>query len=82
MLIVCLQGHRYNDIYFGRELGYSCALRVTVGDTEGKPDGRCLILPPRRADGRRLEIPLQYDSSTLKRLDNIVEFSKLFVRRN
>ncbi|KAK7431295.1 hypothetical protein QQZ08_002066 [Neonectria magnoliae] len=82
MLIVCIQGHRYNDIYFGQELGYPSALRVTVGDTEGKPDGRCLILPPRRADGNGLEIALQYNSTTLKRLEDNVEFAEFFVRRN
>ncbi|KAK7417276.1 hypothetical protein QQX98_004710 [Neonectria punicea] len=82
MLIVCIQGHRYNDIYFGQELSYPSALRVTVGDTEGKPDGRCLILPPRRADGKGLEIALQYSSTTLRRLEDNVEFAEFFVRRN
>jgi hypothetical protein len=82
MLLVCIQGHKYNDIYFGHELGYPSALRCTVGDTEGKPDGRCLILPPRRGDGKGLEIALQYDNSTLKRLENNVEFGEFFVRRN
>lgn len=82
MLIVCIQSHTYNDIYFGSELGYPSALRCTVGDTEGKPDGRCIILPPRRADGKGLEIALQYDSSTLRRLEKNVEFGEFFVRRN
>lgn len=82
MLIVCVHGHRYNDIYFGQELGHPSALRATVGDTEGKPDGRCLILPPRRADGKGLEIALQYDSNTLKRLEDNIEFAEFFVRRN
>jgi hypothetical protein len=82
MLLVCIQGHKYNDIYFGHELGCPSALRCTVGDTEGKPDGRCLILPPRRGDGKGLEIALQYDNSTLKRLENNVEFGEFFVRRN
>lgn len=82
MLIVCLQAHRYNDIYFGRDLGYPSAFRVTVGDTEGKPDGRCIILPPRHAEGHGLELILQYDSCTLERLESNPEFSKFFVRRN
>lgn len=82
MLIVCIQGHRFNDIHFGSELGYSLAARCTVGDTEGKLDGRCMILPPRRADGRGLEVMLQYDSSTLKRLEGSLEFMKFFTRRN
>ncbi|KAG6994501.1 Acyltransferase easC [Fusarium oxysporum f. sp. conglutinans] len=78
MLIVCLQAHRYNDIYFGRDLGYPSAFRVTVGDTEGKPDGRCIILPPRHAEGHGLELILQYDSCTLERLESNSEFSKFF----
>ncbi|KPM43806.1 hypothetical protein AK830_g2727 [Neonectria ditissima] len=82
LLIVCIQSHKYNDIYFGQQLGYSSALRVTIGNTEGKPDGRCLVLPPRRADGKGLEIALQYDSSTLKRLEDNIEFAEFFVRRN
>ncbi|KAF4452362.1 hypothetical protein F53441_4771 [Fusarium austroafricanum] len=82
MLIVCLQSHRYNDIYFGHDLGYPSAMRVTVGDTENKPDGRCIILPPRRGSGQGLEIILQYDTTTLERLDSNAEFSSFFVRRN
>ncbi|KAI7763068.1 hypothetical protein LZL87_011211 [Fusarium oxysporum] len=82
MLIVCLQAHRYNDIYFGRDLEYPSAFRVTVGDTEGKPDGRCIILPPRHAEGFGLELILQYDSGTLERLESNEEFNKFFVRRN
>jgi hypothetical protein len=82
MLIVCLQAHRYNDIYFGQDLGYPSAMRVTVGDTENKPDGRCLVLPPRRGAGQGLEIILQYDTSTLDRLESNVEFSRFFVRQN
>ncbi|KAH7128083.1 hypothetical protein B0J13DRAFT_453820 [Dactylonectria estremocensis] len=82
MLIVCIQAHRFNDIHFGHEIGYPSATRCTVGDTEGKPDGRCMILPPRRADGRGLEILLQYDGMTLKRLENNVEFKHFFIRRN
>lgn len=82
MLIVCLQAHRYNGIYFGRDLGYPSAFRVTVGDTEGKPDGRCIILPPRHGQGHGLELIVQYDNGTLERLESNAEFSKFFVRRN
>ncbi|KAF4447669.1 hypothetical protein F53441_8815 [Fusarium austroafricanum] len=82
MLIVCIQHHRYNDINFGKDLGYPLAMRFTVGDTEDKPDGRCLILPPRRADCRGLEISLQYDKGTLRRLKENAEFSEYFTRRN
>lgn len=82
MLIVCLQTHRYNDIYFGQDLGYPSAMRVTVGDTENKPDGRCIVLPPRRGTGRGLEVILQYDTSTLDRLERNAEFSRFFVRQN
>ncbi|KAF5988686.1 acetyltransferase [Fusarium bulbicola] len=76
MLIVCIQHHKYNDINFGKDIGYPLATRVTVGDTEDKPDGRCLVLPPRRADSRGLEILLQYDKKTLRRLKDNVEFSE------
>ncbi|EWG51073.1 hypothetical protein FVEG_10176 [Fusarium verticillioides 7600] len=82
MLIVCIQHHGYNDISFGKHLDYPLATRVTVGDTEDKPDGRCLILPPRRADSRGLEISLQYDKRTLQNLKDNVEFSEYFTRRN
>ncbi|KPA36893.1 hypothetical protein FLAG1_10309 [Fusarium langsethiae] len=82
MLIVCIQDHKYNDLYFGRALGYSAALRVTIGDTEGKPDGRCLILPPRRIDDKGLEIALQYDKGTLQKLKDNTEFSEYFSQRN
>ncbi|CAJ0554897.1 Ff.00g134100.m01.CDS01 [Fusarium sp. VM40] len=82
MLIVCLQTHRYNDIYFGQDLGYPSAMRVTVGDTENKPDGRCIVLPPRRGAGRGLEVILQYDTSTLDRLERNSEFSRFFLRQN
>ncbi|KAJ4245282.1 hypothetical protein NW762_014152 [Fusarium torreyae] len=81
MLIVCLQAHKYNDIYFGHRLGNPSAMRVTVGDTEGQPDGRCIILPPRRGV-HGLEVILQYDVSTLERLENDIQFSYFFVRRN
>jgi hypothetical protein len=41
-----------------------------------------MIMPPRRGDGKGLEIGLQYDNSTLKRLENNAEFGEFFVRRN
>ncbi|KAJ6786417.1 hypothetical protein PWT90_04039 [Aphanocladium album] len=82
MLLICIQAHRYNDIYFGKELGYMSAYRATVGDPEGKPDGRCVILPPRRGDSEGLEVTLYYDHRTLDRLENDAQFAKYFVRRN
>lgn len=82
MLIVCIQTHTFNDIYFGKELNYPSAMRCTIGDTEGKPDGRCMILPPRRGDGGGLEVAMQYDTRTLRRLENDIEFSRFFIRRN
>lgn len=82
MLIVCLNNTRFNDLDFGPQLGCSEAFRFTVGDTEGKPDGRCLILPPRKRDGRGLEVMLQYDIETLGRLERSKEFGEFFERRN
>lgn len=82
MLIVCIKTHRFNRINFGHQLGYPLATRCTVGDTEGKPDGRCMILPPRKADGQGIEVLLQYDRSTLKKLEGCAEFRNFFVRRN
>ncbi|KAJ3482117.1 hypothetical protein NLG97_g7652 [Lecanicillium saksenae] len=82
MLLVCLQGHRYNHIYFGKELGYSSAYRGTFGDAEPRPDGRCLILPPRREDEGGLEVLLCYDHQTLDRLENDAQFARYFTRRN
>ena len=82
MLMVCLNNTRFNDLDFGPQLGCSEAFRFTVGDTEGKPDGRCLILPPRKKDGRGLEVMLQYDVETLGRLERSEEFGEYFERRN
>ncbi|KAI7628384.1 hypothetical protein KC319_g574 [Hortaea werneckii] len=82
MLLVCVNKLPFNSIDFGAQLGCSEALRFTVGDTEGKPDGRCLVLPPRRRDGRGLEVALQYDEQTLDRLRQSVEFAEYFEWRN
>ena len=82
MLVVCINKLMFNHLDFGSSLGCSEAFRFTVGDTEGKPDGRCLILPPRRKDGRGLEVALQYDEATLQRLNQSEEFMQYFERRN
>ncbi|KAI6888454.1 hypothetical protein KC363_g8280 [Hortaea werneckii] len=82
MLLVCVNKLPFNSIDFGPQLGCSEALRFTVGDTEGKPDGRCLVLPPRRRDGRGLEAALQYDEQTLERLRQSTEFAEYFEWRN
>ncbi|KAI6823988.1 hypothetical protein KC332_g8548 [Hortaea werneckii] len=82
MLLVCVNKLPFNSIDFGPQLGCSEALRFTVGDTEGKPDGRCLVLPPRRRDGRGLEVALQYDEQTLERLRQSTEFAEYFEWRN
>lgn len=82
MLIVCLNNTRFNDLDFGPQLGCSEAFRFTVGDTEGKPDGRCLILPPRKRDGKGLEVMVQYDVETLSKLERSREFGEFFERRN
>ncbi|KAI6855387.1 hypothetical protein KC343_g688 [Hortaea werneckii] len=82
MLLVCVNKLPFNDIDFGSQLGCSEAFRFTVGDTEGKPDGRCLVLPPRKRDGRGLEVALQYDEQTLDRLRQSTEFAEYFEWRN
>lgn len=82
MLIVCINKLLFNDLDFGPDLGFSEAFRFTVGDTEGKPDGRCLVLPPRRNDDGGLEIALQYDTDTLDRLRRSREFAEFFEWRN
>lgn len=82
MLVVCVNKLLFNHLDFGARLGCSEALRFTVGDTEGKPDGRCLILPPRQKDGRGLEVALQYDVQTLERLKDNREFAQFFEWRN
>lgn len=82
MLIVCLQGSKFNHIDFGTLLGCSQASRFTVGKTHGKPDGRCFIWPPRHRDGKGIEVMLQYDVETLRRLKACGEFREFFERRN
>ncbi|KAI6914897.1 hypothetical protein KC318_g315 [Hortaea werneckii] len=82
MLLVCVNKLPFNSIDFGPQLGCSEALRFTVGDTEGKPDGRFLVLPPRKMDGRGLEVALQYDEQTLDRLRQSTEFAEYFDWRN
>jgi hypothetical protein len=83
MLIVCLQAIPFNDIDFGPDVGGCCeAFRVQIGDIEGKPDGRCMIFPPRKGDGRGLEVMMQYEESTLATLDEDKEFRRWFERRN
>ncbi|KAF2772198.1 hypothetical protein EJ03DRAFT_325025 [Teratosphaeria nubilosa] len=82
MLIVALNRHLYNSLDFGPELGMSEAMRFTIGNTEGKPDGRCLLMPPRICNGKGLEIMLQYDVRTLERLKGDQLFREFFVWRN
>lgn len=83
MLIVYTQQLRFNDLDFGPLLGgCSQALRFTVGDNEGKPDGRCIILPPRRSDAGGLEVSVQYDVRTLERLRQNKEWTSYFEWRN
>lgn len=82
MLIVCLHGAKFNHIDFGTLLGCSEASRFTVGKPDGKPDGRCFILPPRHRDGNGIEVMLQYDVETLGRLKACGEFREFFEWRN
>lgn len=82
MLIVCLNGAKFNHIDFGPALGCSEASRFTVGVPEGKPDGRCFIWPPRKRDGNGFEVMMQYDADTLRRLKECAEFRKFFEWRN
>lgn len=82
MLIVCINYHFYNHLDFGAELGHSSCFRFSVGDTEGKPDGRCLFMPPRAKDGKGIETALQYDLATLRKLEADEEFMQFFERRN
>lgn len=82
MLIVCLQSIPYTSIDFGPDFGGCCeAFRLQVGDIEGKPDGRCIMFPPRKGDGRGIEVMLQYEQSTIDRLDADKEFRRWFERR-
>lgn len=83
MLIVFVQHLRFNDLDFGPLLGgCSHAFRPTVGDNEGKPDGRCFVLPPRKCDGKGLEVLVQYDPETLLRLRQNSEWGEFFEWRN
>ncbi|KFY86741.1 hypothetical protein V500_07444 [Pseudogymnoascus sp. VKM F-4518 (FW-2643)] len=83
MLIVCLQSIPYTAIDFGPDFGGCCeAFRLQIGDIEGKPDGRCIMFPPRKGDGRGLEVMLQYETSTLDRLDADKDFTRWFERRS
>jgi hypothetical protein len=82
MLIVCLNSAKFNHINFGDVLGYSEASRLTVGKPDGKPDGRCFIWPPRRRDGRGMEVCLQYDVETLGRLRRDGGWREFFEWRN
>jgi hypothetical protein len=82
MLIVCLHGSKFNHINFGTLLGCSEASRFTVGKPDGRPDGRCFIWPPRHRDGKGIEVMLQYDVDTLRRLKACGEFREFFDWRN
>lgn len=82
MLIVCLGAAKFNDIDFGSLLGCSEASRFSIGKPVGKPDGRCFILPPRRRDGKGIEVMMQYDIATLERLRACPEFTEFFEWRH
>ena len=83
MLIVCLQSIPFTALDFGPDFGGCCeAFRLQIGDIEGKPDGRCIMFPPRKGDGRGLEVMLQYETSTLDRLDADKDFTRWFERRS
>ena len=83
MLIVCLQSIPFTALDFGPDFGGCCeAFRLQIGDIEGKPDGRCIMFPPRKGDGRGLEVMLQYETSTLDRLDADKGFTRWFERRS
>lgn len=82
MLIVCSHKSFYNQLDHGPGLGCSDVMRHTVGNTEGKPDGRCLLMPPRNGDGEGLEVALQYDVDTLERLEQSKDFAEFLERRN
>jgi hypothetical protein len=82
MLIVCLQSMPFTAMDFGDDFGGFCeAFRLQIGDIEGKPDGRCIMFPPRKRDGKGLEVMLQYETSTLDRLDADKDFTRWFERR-
>ena len=83
MLIVCLQSMQFTALDWGTDFGGCCeAFRVQIGDIEGKPDGRCIMFPPRKGDGQGLEVMLQYERSTLHRLDADRAFTRWFERRS
>lgn len=81
MLICGVNRLPTNIMQYG-PLGYSEATRISIGNTEEKPDGRCILLPARRGDGRGLEIALQYDYATLDRLKESKQFAEYFTWRN
>lgn len=82
MLIVGLNHMPFNNSYYGPELGTSEAARITIGTERGKPDGRCLLLPPRKRDGKGIEIALYYDVDTLERLRQSCAFGEFVEWRN
>ncbi|WPG98194.1 Hypothetical protein R9X50_00098100 [Acrodontium crateriforme] len=81
MLIVGVNRFPTNIMQYG-PLGYSEATRISIGNTEEKPDGRCILLPAQRGEGRGLEIALQYDFATLDRLKESKQFAEYFTWRN
>lgn len=82
MLIVCVNYHYYFHLDFGLAMGKPHGGRFSIGDTEGRPDGRCLLMPPRWQDGKGIEVALQYDLDTLERLQASKDFMEFFERRN
>jgi hypothetical protein len=82
MLIVWLNGSKFNHIDFGPALGCSEAFRCSIGKPDGRPDGRCFVWPPTHSDGRGMEVTLQYDVETLERLRTCGEFREFFDWRN
>lgn len=82
MLIVGLNHMPFNNAYCGPELGTSEAARITIVTARGKPDGRCLLLSPRKRDGRGIEIALYYDVETLERLKESRGFGEFVEWRN
>ncbi|KAG4426530.1 hypothetical protein IFR04_000412 [Cadophora malorum] len=77
------QSMQFTALDWGTDFGGCCeAFRVQIGDIEGKPDGRCIMFPPRKGDGQGLEVMLQYERSTLHRLDADRAFTRWFERRS
>jgi hypothetical protein len=58
ILLIYIQGYKYNNIYFGYKLGYPSVLRCTIGNIKGKPDSCYLILPSRHNNSKGLKIVL------------------------